>query len=136
MKRTASFGLIVVLMCLLTACPAARPPTINVAANWNGTVSISGGDSDLLTLTLEQSGMEVEGLAVLGPVSERSHLGLLAGEVSEDIVNLDFAVLVTGGDVALYSLAGRIENDLMRGEVTRRILHETSQGTFELTRER
>ena len=93
MKRTASFSLLLVLGFLLSACPATKPPTADVAANWNGTINLpGGGGASLLTLSLEGSGTEVEGVAVIGPVSDASELGLLDGEVEQNSVKLDFAI--------------------------------------------
>ena len=136
MKRTASFSLLVVLVSL-SACPATKPPTADVAANWNGTINLPGsGGASLLTLSLEGSGTEIEGVAVIGPVSDAGELGLLDGEVEQNSVKLDFAILESGG-AALYSLAGQVEDNVMRGEATRRSLHgKTKRGTFEVTRER
>ncbi len=126
------------LALFLTACSAAEPPTADVAANWNGTINVHGGDPNLplLTLSLEQFGTDIEGVAALGPVSETSDIGLLAGDVAKNRVTFDFAILEMGNEVALYSLMGSVEGDVMRGDVTRRILHESSRGTFEVTRER
>ena len=82
--------------------------------------------ASLLTLSLEGSGTEIEGVAVIGPVSDAGELGLLDGEVEQNSVKLDFAILESGG-AALYSLAGQVENEVMRGEATRRSLHGKNQ---------
>lgn len=137
MNRTVGLWSLGLLSLSLTACPAAEPPTVDVAANWNGALSVPGGDPalSLLTLSLEQFGTDVEGVAALGPVSETGVVGALAGTVSGSAVALYFSVTETDQAV-LYTLTGEVEGDVMRGDVARSPLHGRSQGTFELTRER
>lgn len=138
MKRTASVGLLFVLTCLLSACPAADPPTVDAAANWNGTISLPERDPglSLLTLSLEQFGTDIEGVAALGPVSENGIIGSLAGAVSGSVIDLYFSVVETDQAV-LYTLTGEVADDVMRGDLIRYAVYGgRTQGTFEVTRER
>lgn len=138
MNSTVGLWWVGFLSLFLTACPAAEPPMVDVAANWNGTISLPGGDPglSLLTLSLEQFGTDIEGVAALGPVSETGVIGSLAGTVSGNVVDLYFSVVETDQAV-LYTLTGEVADDVTRGNLIRYAVYEgRTQGTFELARER
>lgn len=114
MKRTVPFGLSIVLICLLSACPGAQTPVMDVAGTWTG----FAGDSEsnarkvLITTEFEQAGTGMGGTWYFGPIT---------GSVEGSTVTFSFSFLAgSDGAMATYEFTGTAAGNTYRGHGCRR----------------
>lgn len=127
MKRAAFFGSMVVLTCLLSACPSTQTPVVDVTGTWTGTAGeIDQPASQLpLTVIFEQEGTVLTGTAAYGPVPYEIS-GEITGNVEGDTPTFSFSVALDepdiGGEVTAitvtYTFTGVISGNMMGDNLT------------------
>ncbi len=142
MKRTASIGLAIVLMLLLSACPRTQTPVTNVAGTWTG---FTGDlESDIrkfpITAEFEQTGTDLSGTGYFGPAfPSAGNSGPITGNVEGSTVTFSFSFLAgSDGEIATYEFTGTAEGETMGGAVAAGLngsVLEPQEGGFVLERQ-
>lgn len=121
MNRTASFGLVVILTCLLTACPGAQTPVTDVTGTWTGFAGDLESDTRKTPITaeLEQTGTDLSGTGYFGPVAPGADIsGPITGNVEGATVTFSFSFLAgSDGERATYEFAGTAAGETIEGTV-------------------
>lgn len=142
MKRTASIGLAIVLMLLLSACPSTQTPVTNVAGVWTG---FTGDlESDIrkfpITAEFEQTGTDLSGTGYFGPVTPGAESsGPITGNVEGSTVTFSFPFLAgSDGEITTYEFTGTVAGETIEGTVAAGLngsVLEPQEGGFVLERQ-
>lgn len=136
---------LLLLSCLLTACPSSQIPVTSIAGSWSGTLTHTGDGVALpLTAVFTQTSVDLGGTASLGPVPYQA-TGDVTGKLEGNNATFAFSYLAgessIGGEVTqtmgTYTLTGELSGNTLAGTIVGTVEGSSLSvpGTFVLERQ-